>query len=142
MEKPNGFSFLCPMSPWELWRGSRCSPGVAAGAFTVSFSLLGYLPASTLAGGYAHRFPTTHSCQATRPGPVAPFLAPPLCPSPPAVLSGASQCPLEPPQGTGLPGVQPAAPTLPHESPPHPHPRPPMCRKQWEEEKGPENQGG
>lgn len=47
------------------------------------------------------------------------FSCPPLCLSPPAVLSGVSQYPSGPPQGRDLPGVQPAAPTLPHEAPSH-----------------------
>lgn len=52
------------------------------------------------------------------------FSCPPLCLSPPAVLSGVSQYPSGPPQGRDLPGVQPAAPTLPHEAPSHLPPRP------------------
>lgn len=121
IEKPNGFSFFCSVSPQGPWQDSQCSGQHCCWGFSgVVFSPRAR--DSEHAGwGLCRQFPTAQP-SGLPPWSGSSFSCLPHCPSPPAVLSGVSQYPLGPPQGTGSPGIQPVAPTLPHEAPSDPSP--------------------
>lgn len=116
--KTKWFFFFLFSEPTETLAGQHCCQHCCWG-----FSSVVLAPRSRDSehDAWGPRRQVSHRTAARRPAMVgSSFSCPPLCPSPPAVLSGVSQYPLGPPQGTGLPGIQPAAPTLPHEAPSDP----------------------